>query len=150
MNIEITFSTKDSQQFLAQQLNLPYEHWMQDWEIEVADATKLDIFINYFQESFLSKEQQFALMELILHSLEDFLQLVDNEDSFSLQDFDVYWQQIRQVLFDEQELYFYVIKEFYVYEAETNDELMLLSPFIRGLPLRSDVMNKIKHLALSE
>lgn len=46
---------------------------MQDWEIECADAERLDEFLSLYERGGLSDDDRFALMALIVSSLDDWL-----------------------------------------------------------------------------
>ena len=46
------------------------DEWMQDWPLEVADSSRLDEFIDLLKRA-ESDDDRFALMELVLYSLDD-------------------------------------------------------------------------------
>ena len=53
-------------------LSLASEDWMQDWPLEVSDANRLEEFCDLYEfgAEDLDTETRFALMQLILYSLE--------------------------------------------------------------------------------
>jgi hypothetical protein len=56
---------------LCDLLDLQNEDWMQDWPLEIADSKRLTEFCNAYDTEKLDTEIRFSLMELILYSLED-------------------------------------------------------------------------------
>jgi hypothetical protein len=51
------------------------DEWMQDWPLEVSDPSRLKEFVDGYQTMELNEVEKFALMELILFSLEESDQL---------------------------------------------------------------------------
>ena len=60
--------TKQAIQKLNSSLQLPYEAWMQDWDILLADPTRIREFINIYDRDQLDHDEKFALMSLIISS----------------------------------------------------------------------------------
>jgi hypothetical protein len=50
---------------------IPHEHDMQDWPLEVSDSTRLQEFCDAYEFEKLNDIEKFALMQLILFSVED-------------------------------------------------------------------------------
>lgn len=69
--VEMIFAEALAEEALARRLNLPWSKRMQDWALEVSDASRLDEFISIMQAEQLSKSECIALMELILASADD-------------------------------------------------------------------------------
>lgn len=44
---------------------------MQDWEWEIADATRVGEFLDVYESGTLSEDERFSLMEIILQSVEE-------------------------------------------------------------------------------
>lgn len=65
------FPTREATTFLNEVLHLPTTGREQDWDIELADPDRAGEFVAYLESHVLSKEQKFALMALIMGSLED-------------------------------------------------------------------------------
>lgn len=63
--------TKDAVTFLNQALHLPATGREQDWDLELADQGRAEEFVAYLEGGSFSQEQKFALMSLILASVED-------------------------------------------------------------------------------
>jgi hypothetical protein len=65
------YPTKNAIVFLNKALNLPATGREQDWDIELADANRVNEFVDYFENHALDKEYKLALMALIMGSLEE-------------------------------------------------------------------------------
>lgn len=63
------FPTKAAQAALANRFNLPNEDWMQDWEYTVPRREQLDDYLAAYTSGYLTDDQQFLLMEMILECL---------------------------------------------------------------------------------
>jgi hypothetical protein len=58
-------------------LGVYYDGWMQDWPLEVSDASRLAEFCDAYEHLDLSRIEKFALMQLILFSLDDSQEIDD-------------------------------------------------------------------------
>lgn len=65
------FVTPAAIEALALRFGLPASPSMQDWSWEMADPTRLDDFLAFYEEGDLTDDQRFVLMEMILQSFED-------------------------------------------------------------------------------
>ena len=65
------FSTRDAIDLLAATFGLPNEPWMQDWEIQVADPSRIDDFLAVYESESLSEDCRFSLMQILLQCFED-------------------------------------------------------------------------------
>ena len=54
-------------------LKLPFEPWMQDWEIQLADPNRVNEFCQLYTQ-LDDEDEKFTLMALIIASLEESLQ----------------------------------------------------------------------------
>ncbi len=54
-------------------LQLSYMDWMQDWDIQLADSTRLTEFCDLYNSDRLTIDDRFALMRLIVASLDELL-----------------------------------------------------------------------------
>jgi len=77
LNYELYHST-NSNRLPYRLLLLPTSGKEQDWDIELADAIRLDEFLNVLDHQHLSDDQKHALMALIIASYDDFLGLTDS------------------------------------------------------------------------
>jgi hypothetical protein len=96
---------------------------MQDWEWQVADATRLDEFIGAYRDPELSEDERFTLMETIIQSCED---LGDG-----LSD-DRRWVEVRALLEEHIDLHISSVWYWACLETELFDAWEV-SPFMRGL-----------------
>ena len=55
---------------LAKRFDLPNERWMQDWEIQVADSSRIEEFLNAYESGELTEDERFVLMQTIIESFE--------------------------------------------------------------------------------
>jgi hypothetical protein len=67
----------DARKSLADKLNLKYHEDMQDWEYEVADMNRLVDFEKQYLLSDINDKEKESLMEIMLDSLNDSLELND-------------------------------------------------------------------------
>jgi hypothetical protein len=65
------YITRASMDRINRLLDLPYREEMQDWPIEVADPMRLHEFCDLYESGGLGNEEKFALMQLIVASLDD-------------------------------------------------------------------------------
>lgn len=56
---------------LAARFALPFAEDMQDWEWEVADATRFDEFIGVYRSASLNDDERSSLMEVLIQCTED-------------------------------------------------------------------------------
>ncbi len=76
------YETKNAIQWLTQQLRLSSYH--QDFDIENADAERVQEFCDFYQNQFLDPEKRFALMRLIIASYNERLFQQFPDDSLEL------------------------------------------------------------------
>lgn len=63
--------TKEAAAALNQALRLPATGREQDWDVELADPDRVDEFVAFAENHVLNGSERYALMALILGSLED-------------------------------------------------------------------------------
>jgi hypothetical protein len=56
---------------LARRLGLRHEPHMQDWAWEVAEPTRLDEFLESYEQADLTEDERFVLMEILIQCCED-------------------------------------------------------------------------------
>src|SRR5258707_689671 len=56
---------------LASRFGLPYDHSMQDWEWEVADASRFGEFLDAYSSGSFDEDERFSLMEMLIQCVED-------------------------------------------------------------------------------
>lgn len=112
---------------LAQRFNLLYDHFMQDWEYEVADPNRIDEFIDAYLSNELNEDEKFALMETILQSFEESSKTLDSDQQ---------WNTILQLLEDNLDIHATTI----CYWACGNSAYTLcwrITPDLRNIKLRN-------------
>ncbi len=112
---------------LAQRFNLLYDHFMQDWEYEVADPNRIDEFIDAYLSNELNEDEKFALMETILQSFEESSKTLDSDQQ---------WNTILQLLEDNLDIHATTI----CYWAFGNSAYTLcwrITPDLRKIKLRN-------------
>jgi hypothetical protein len=67
------YPTRAAAERLRNLLDILYEDWMQDWPLEISDSKRLAEFCDAYEAEELDTESRFALMQLILYSLDDLL-----------------------------------------------------------------------------
>lgn len=83
--------------FLNQELNLPVSGNEQDWHIELADSDRISDFINFYKSENIDSSVKYALMALILASLDDAV----NAQTFDASN----WESILKLLKCDYELH---------------------------------------------
>ena len=62
--------TREAIDSLARRFKLPNDPSMQDWEIQVADSSRIDEFLAGYQSGELTEDARFVLMQTIIESFE--------------------------------------------------------------------------------
>ena len=114
-------------EYLNRLLHLPATGKEQDWDIELADATRLDDFLNVLDHQHLSDDQKQALMALIIASYDDFLGLGQSA-------FDPYRERIALHLQKNPLLYEDLLNYWALWGDDNSENLWNVTPFIRANP----------------
>src|SRR4051812_17349024 len=115
------FPTAAAIDALAKRFGFPNSPQMQDWPWEVADAERIDEFLDAYDSAGLSDDERFTLMEIILQSFEDLGQG---------RGFDARWQRALDVLDPSIDLHAYSVWYWSDLENENGDEQWLVTPFL--------------------
>lgn len=91
--------TRKAMDELAEELNLRFEEWMQDWPYEVADPADLDKYLDHYQ-TLSDEDKQFVLMETIIQATND----QDTDELFELS-----WKKIEPLLEKDFAIHEYTI-----------------------------------------
>jgi len=121
------FPTRKAIDKLAARFGFANDPGMQDWEHEVADHTRIDEFLAAYEAGGLSDDEKFTLMETVIESFEDVARM---EGDLSL---DARWQRTLAVLDKNLPLHAYSVWYWSRPEAENDDEMFCVSPFIRKI-----------------
>jgi hypothetical protein len=65
------YPTQQAIDSLARRFNLRNDPYMQDWEYEVADSSRISEFLSAYKSGELSEDERFTLMETLIQSFED-------------------------------------------------------------------------------
>lgn len=84
---------------LAEELNLPFDEWMQDWPFEVVNPSDIDKYINHYK-LLNDDDKKFVLLDGIIQSVEE----QSNEELFQK-----YLKTVRQILEKDYDIYEYQI-----------------------------------------
>ncbi len=109
---------------LAKRFRLPNSPQMQDWPWEVADAERLDEFLDAYESGGLSDDERFTLVEIVLQSFDDLGQRSG---------LDARWQRALDVLDRDVDLHAYSIWYWSDLENENGNEKWLVTPSIRRI-----------------
>lgn len=78
------FPTKEAIQSLAERFGHLNHPDMQDWEIEVADPSRIREFLLAYESGELNDDERFTLMETIIQSFEDSDRDLDDDDEWNV------------------------------------------------------------------
>lgn len=119
--------TNEATQYLNKELNLPATGREQDWEIELADANRIDEFISFYENISLSDDKQSALMALIIGSLEDLAYVKPIEEAM--------WKKISILLCSNLELHKPIITYWSLVGENNSDDLFEITKLMRSLQI---------------
>lgn len=119
---------KEAIEKLSIGLSLPYQGNEQDWDLEMANAERIDDFINYYLgEGKLSDDEKLALTALILASYEDFLNNGMKRDKN--------WEIVKEILKSNPQLYYELIN-YWQLGNTSEDDLYQITPLLREINLK--------------
>lgn len=110
---------------LAEELNLPFDEWMQDWPFEVVNPSDIDKYINHYK-LLNDDDKKFVLLDGIIQSVEE----QSNEELFQK-----YLKIVRQILEKDYDIYEYQIYYWACLENDKNeiDDCWKVTPMMRDL-----------------
>jgi hypothetical protein len=118
------YETRAAIDRLNRLLNLPYQNGMQDWDIELADPMRVNIFCNLYDTGRLDTEEKFALMRLIVASLDDLLSAGEKGNAAIV-------QRVEPLLRQDFALHLHTI-EYWCLQEETDPEnVFAVTPLLR-------------------
>ena len=107
---------------LAEELNLPYEEWMQDYPREVINHCEIDKYIDHYI-TLIDEDKKFVLMEGIIQATEE----QETEELFT-----EYWHKIKPLLEKDFAVHEYTIYYWSCLDDEDID-CWKITPLIRQL-----------------
>lgn len=117
------FPSADAIAFLNRSLDLPARGDEQDWEIELADKSRVAEFLDFYETNELTREQQFALMSLVLASLDDLATASPLDQSL--------WQRIALLITRDRKLFKYLVE--YWASLDKADDKFAISHLVRSI-----------------
>jgi hypothetical protein len=117
--------TREAIDKLAIRFGLPNFSWMQDWEYQVSDHTRIDEFLTAYETEALSDDEKFTLMETVIDSFE---QLAGTGCDIAA---DLRWQRTISALDKNISLHAYSVWYWCRLDAEHEDEVFRVTPFVR-------------------
>ncbi len=126
--------TKKAIEELAEELNLPFDEWMQDWPFEVVNPSDIDKYINHYK-LLNDDNKKIVLLDGIIQSVEE----QSNEELFQK-----YLKTVRQILEKDYDIYEYQIYYWACLENNKNeiDDCWKVTPMIRDLINTKKIKNK--------
>ena len=106
---------------LSKKLSLPYTGTEQDWDIEMADSSRIKEFIDLYHQYDLAFEERVALISLIIASYDDFL----NENNVEI---DCRWDAIKAMLAKDR-IHFVELINYWSLYNET--DIFRITPLMR-------------------
>lgn len=106
-------------------LNLPATGNEQDWELELADRSRLSEFIDFLVKMPLEQQEKYALFSLIIVSYDDFL-LYENDDELEI------WNKIVDIIHQDKILYIDVFNYWALWNETSSNDLFKVTPLIRN------------------
>ncbi|BFT70082.1 hypothetical protein [Paenibacillus sp. P36] len=117
------YVTREAIESLVKKLSLPkLEPFTQDWEYEVADDTRIDEFLSCYESLTLNEEEKFALMIVIIGSLNDAIEKEDVSDSIM--------RKAKELLLKDIAIHTNTIL-YWSLESEDLEDCFAITPFIR-------------------
>jgi hypothetical protein len=113
------FPTRAAIDSLAKRFGLPNDPGMQDWEIEVADSSRIDEFMQVYEDGNLSDDERFTLMTTIIQSFE--------ETKGDLRA-DSRWTHVLTLL--ERDISLHIFSVWYWADSEIGSDSWRVSPFM--------------------
>lgn len=108
---------------LSEELNIPYDNFMQDWSYTEGDFKDIEKYISHYK---LTKDddKRFVLMEFIIQAIED-----QNTEELFLK----YCERIKPILETDFKLHEYTIYYWACFENENPDNCWKIATLMRQL-----------------
>lgn len=110
---------------VEREFGLQYDVHDQDWEYIVSDASLACEFIDRYDQNDPDPDYRFALAAVAIDSADQALQ----NGTLSEAAID----RLRRILIDDSQLLRYLIYDWCVFDAKTDEEYFTISPFIRAV-----------------
>jgi hypothetical protein len=110
---------------LQRLLNLPAGGYEQDWDVELADGSRIGEFLLAYEQPLMTDDDKVALMALVVASIEQRLQVSDVEPDE--------WREVGTLLLRDSELHRRTIEYWSRVETEDPDEWFAVTPYVRAV-----------------
>lgn len=124
------FPTRAAIDALALRFNLPNTRNMQDWEYEVADASRIDEFLAAYDSGELSEDEKFTLMSMLMQSSCD---AIDEDRKFLYSE---NWKHFLDVLELDIQIHIHLVWYWSCTDLDDLSDAWSITPFIRPILLR--------------
>lgn len=111
---------------LSKELSLPFTGIEQDWDIEMANSSRISEFLKFYQQNNLSTDEKVAIMSLILASYENFL----NENDLEI---DYRWNEIKTILESEKSIFIDLVAYWSLRNEIKEDNFFQITPLMRNV-----------------
>jgi hypothetical protein len=108
---------------LSDELNLPYESWMQDWPYEVTIPEDIDKYISHYDLE-IDEDKKFVIMQMILQALFD-----QSDEQIALS----YWEKVSAILIKDFLIHEYTIYYWKDFGESEFENSKILSPLLEQL-----------------
>jgi hypothetical protein len=119
------YPTRAGQEALAARLNLHIDPFDQDWEWQIADASRFHDWIAIYKDNALSDDERYSLMEILIQCVED----ICNGDK-PVEQF-LEWQAVEALLLANGQLHASTIYYWSVFGHDDPDEQFRVSAPMR-------------------
>ncbi|WP_256706780.1 hypothetical protein [Paenibacillus sp. FSL R7-0337] len=125
MNNNPKYVSKSARESLIEKLGLPEpDEFCQDWHYIVADSSRIDEFLEFYEKNLLNIEEKFALMVIIVGSFNDYL----SENDFSL----MIWNRIKNLLEEDKQIHVNTIL-YWSLEGENLEDCFPITRYLRDI-----------------
>jgi hypothetical protein len=131
----IRCASAETEKSLSDRIGLPWFEGMQDWDLTAANARRVSEFLKIYESGELNDEERFALMQLIVASLDD---LVEGTNDFAKND---NWIKCKGILMKEFRLHVTTIHYWCIVDNNV-DEGFPITKYIR--PLWEEIKSNFK------
>ncbi|CAH1228458.1 MULTISPECIES: hypothetical protein [Paenibacillus] len=119
------YITKSARESLIEKLGLPEpDEFCQDWHYIVADTSRIEEFLAFYDNNLLNIEEKFALMVIIVASYNDYL----SENEFS----PLIWKRIKNLLEEDRQVHVNTIL-YWSLEGEDLEDCFAITRFMREI-----------------
>ncbi|MBC7807393.1 MAG: hypothetical protein H7145_14735 [Akkermansiaceae bacterium] len=119
------YESREAIERLNTVLHLPFTEGMQDWDVELADASRLGEFCALYETGGLDFKERFALMRLIVASLDDLLSVGDPGGAPELV------TRVIRVLRKDCALHFHTVEYWCLLEEDDPENVFAVTPLLR-------------------